>query len=789
MRRARLPLRPRAGGTIVPAAPNGVKRDHDRMSQPEHPIETLRRADRHSLGAGDGVLFAHPHPRWLHRPGFWDGVQWYTHLLRPAYMLSVLDHRMREIPLRETFRSWTPAMLVSNFVGGALQLTERRVVLAGGVVASDCTLVNGSGRREALSIALWTAQEGETIADRAQCGTFDDSVIRFRVSTLDVQQRNHRLPLDVTLRFDSSPDLRLLLEAQHARGYENQPDWSLVPLHQTARRHGTFRVMSEHSGGSGRTLLHFALIRHCTLEPGASLAFTAGITIGPAGTTGSFHSDGPSKRTSTVAPRHSDAAEASNNDWRLFFENAPLLTSSEPHLERFFTHRLYGLRLNYLAPHGNYRQPTCAEGTEFFHQPISYSAWVHARELCWFDAERARGAMRTFFDHQKDDGRYPGIIYVDATHPTANYLADWGGSLNALDLTHPDGSFLRQAWRSLSRYAAWLARDRDPDATGLYRVRDPYETGQEYMSRYTAVRTDADTQHFDYTLDLLGVDITVYAYRLHRALERAARQLGERESRRAHARTADRIGDAILSHMWDPRTGLFSDIDPRTGERTGIKAAVCFYPWLTDVPGIIHVAGLESNLFDARTFRTPYPVPSTSADDPTYDPDGFWRGVRRNCPWNGRVWPMTNCHVAEALAITAVTHAPHLRSAAADLIMRTIRMMFFDGDPARPNSFEHYSPVTGEPCTWRGLDDYQHSWLNDLIVRWIIGFRPVDNGFIVDPLPADIERARIERLSYRGKLIGAGFDARDIFVSCNGRSRTAPRGESLTVSLAEFDSW
>ena len=47
---------------------------------------------------------------------------------------------------------------------------------------------------------------------------------------------------------------------------------------------------------------------------------------------------------------------------------------------------------------------------------------------------------------------------------------------------------------------------------------------------------------------------------------------------------------------------------------------------------------------------TTYPVPSSSADDPFYNADGLWKGERKNCPWNGRVWPMTNSHIAEVLA-------------------------------------------------------------------------------------------------------------------------------------------
>ena len=52
-------------------------------------------------------------------------------------------------------------------------------------------------------------------------------------------------------------------------------------------------------------------------------------------------------------------------------------------------------------------------------------------------------------------------------------------------------------------------------------------------------------------------------------------------------------------------------------------------------------------------------------DDPYFDAEADWKGKRTNCPWNGRVWPMTNSHVADALAHAARTLACELRPAAA----------------------------------------------------------------------------------------------------------------------------
>ena len=62
-------------------------------------------------------------------------------------------------------------------------------------------------------------------------------------------------------------------------------------------------------------------------------------------------------------------------------------------------------------------------------------------------------------------------------------------------------------------------------------------------------------------------------------------------------------------------------------------------------------------------------------------------------------------------------------------------MMFFDGDPARPNCFEHYHPYSGLPSLYRGVDDYMHSWVNDLIIRYVCGVRPEGDRIVVDPFP------------------------------------------------------
>ena len=195
----------------------------------------------------------------------------------------------------------------------------------------------------------------------------------------------------------------------------------------------------------------------------------------------------PARRASEPpsARRASSFAAASKASWEEFLGQVPLFRCTDPYFERFWAYRWYGLRLNAVAGGwGNYVAPTVCEGIAYFHQPITYSAQCHLRELRWArDPELARGILRTFVAHQRPDGSFPGRIYLNHAEGTDFYHADWGGALLALDAVHPSDDFLREVLPALARYAEWIVATRDAQRMHLYDVVDQYETGQEYMSR------------------------------------------------------------------------------------------------------------------------------------------------------------------------------------------------------------------------------------------------------------------------------------------------------------------
>ena len=469
--------------------------------------------------------------------------------------------------------------------------------------------------------------------------------------------------------------------------------------------------------------------------------------------------------------------------WESFFDDFPHFRSGDPYVDRYFDYRIHGLGLNRIeGSWGPIRHPAIAEGPEYFHVPITYSAQCHMMEMRWRKGGReAWGSLLNFVHNQKPDGSFHGRLYPEHLEETDFYHANWGDALLAVDDMQPDEVALARCYEGLSRYARWLSAARDPEGSGMFTVTNHFETGQEYMSRYMAVDEEADVAGWRPQLRLKGIDVTVYAHQLFRALESVARRLERPRDEAGWRGLAARAWRAIDERMWSAEAQLFTDVDGRTGERTGVKAAVGFYPLLTGRVGGARLDALFDHLEDPGTFGTPFPLPSSSVDDPRFSAEGVWRGKRRNCPWNGRVWPMTTSHVIEGLLRCWRSGSERAGRLAADMLIRFARLMFTDGDPARPNCFEHYNPYTGRACHFRGIDDYQHSWILDLLARGFAGLHVDASGIEVRPLPDGPARVSLGPVVARGRTLHVEVEPGRVGVSVDGERFDGPRGEPLRV--------
>lgn len=770
-------------------------------------LEALAREDKWFLSAGDGVVWAPPFPRWLHLPGFWDEGHVYHYPMGPLFAVGLVGADGRSDPLVREGAHWRPDRLRIHWRSRAgLSFTEFRYLLPGGRFCSAWRTEDDRGWpnpvfRE-LNLVAFTAPPGDAVSEVEREGTGVRWLQRLadrREQVLDVEAHLASVVLPPRGRHGVPGDVGdLLAEAARnvccgARRSEGPalPYWDLSPFVEcwSEREEGRLGGALELKGVSPEGRAHMAVVLPLgelparfgvgfvlTVEPGAPGYGDVLKKTRARGARQAEDDEEPHEGEAGLLPRRSESG------WRNALAGYPRFLASHPHLERYFDYRIYGLHLNRIEGGvGRIPHPAIAEGIEYFHLPITYSAQCHMLESRWSeDPGPARGSLLNFLAAQREDGSLPGRLYVNHEVGEDFYHANWGDAVLAVDRLHPDPGFLAAAHDGLARYARWLMKERDPEGSGMITVVNHYETGQEYMSRYVAVDPDSDVHEWEPRLRLKGVDVTVYAYQLHRALEEMAVRL-DRDEAEEWRDSAESIGRAILEEMWDAEAGIFSDVDAASGRRTGVKAAVCFYPLLTDLLDEDQVGGLLNHLTDPRGFATPFPVPSSSVDDALFSAEGLWKGKRHNCPWNGRVWPMASSHVVEGLLRQWQRGRRSAGPVAAGILEPFVRMMFHDGDPRRPNCYEHYNPFTGHPCLFRGIDDYQHSWVLDLLIRGVAGVEPGPGGIRVDPLPMGLESVSL-RARLRGRDVSVRIDGEEVRADVDGRAVETTLGEAVEAA-------
>lgn len=739
---------------------------------PDDALARLSRSDKWYLASGRGALFAPTFPRYLDRPGFWDEVFHADIRIDRLFSMLLVGDDGRPISLRANRApGWRPECLNDVLFDPEQCLTvgQERTVTARNTFASRLRIRNAASDVPArFHLLMWSLQQKESFVEGQRMASVTKPEVRDDCLVFAHRVQGEKGVGDVWVALGASlPRASYTVNLAEMTATEPQWEVSVFPekfRKRTALTPPSFSLPNEFHAeadwrGSifGPSLLHLAQHYVLDLEPGgeATVTFAAAVAF-----------DKDEAIANLKADLAGDVVAESAADWKRYFASTPTFASGDAHLDTYLPYRYYGLRLSTIDLKDNepFAFPCVMEGIGMFRSLISYSAQVHAREARWLrDGGRlAEGCLLGLLHVQEPNGFLPGHTYT-WRDSRAFYHADWGDVALAVHAVTGRDAFLESVYPGLVRYARYFEQERDPEGWHLYDIIDQNETGQEYMSRYLFADPDADDWR---AIRLKGVDATVYVYRLQRALAQMERLLGKGNGAGWDAE-ADATRAAVRARMWDPEAEMFCDVDPRTGARSPYLAVVGFYPFLTDVAGPEHLPALRRHLLNPEEFWTEFPVPASPLTDPYFDAGGQWKGKRTNCPWNGRTWPMTNSHVADALAYVARTLDPSFAPIAAEFIERYVKMMFFDGDPARPNCFEHYNPLTGTPCLYRGVDDYMHSWVADLYVRHLCGVLPQNDGtLVIDPLWRRAEPWTLANLPWRGRTLEV---------------RWRPDGDGLTV--------
>lgn len=728
------------------------------------------------MGGGKGALYAPPFPRHLTFPGFWDESYFADIRLTRLFTVLFTDSEGRPIRLRGEVEEWRPDRLILVHRSEEHVIRERRCLTESNAWVSEFVLESGSNLQafvwslpelrepgygapwqsltkakispDSIGFEWQTAWPAELEPDRT--GVEDERV------NASQSQMGEPLPLFVEVGA-SAP--RQSYTGSLAQRHDDSPLWETSLLPQKLRRGelpGDEKVFVGTPPTEG--LVH--LLQQYSLSAGEPLIVACGVGLSP------------EKAKAALAEALKNPFDRSEQDWRAYFASVPQFSSSDPFLTNAYWYRWYGLRLNTVdledlpicSNPGARFSPFVTEGVGFFRNFVTYSAQAHLREAAWMHSPRlALGILENLAKCQGEDGCFPGHNY--SCRPARDfYHADFATGQLALQNIHRVES--AEFMDALRKYLDYLFNVRGhefdvPNGTftttwpeSAYRppmmilIFDQNETGQEYMSRYAFASETADRWE---SFRVCGVDATHYAERLSRRLMMVAKD--KEEQRRFHG-IHSQLLNGLAYMSFSPEDTFFCDVLP-DGARSNARPATGLYPLDGNAYLLWHNDGLplekvfENWLASPAEFWLNRGFPATANSDPAFDTDAEWKGKRLNCSWSGRSWPMANSHLVDAAAEWARVQTKELESMryekvtletrhkAGEALMKAITLMFHEGDPTRPNSYEHYDPITGTPSLYRGYDDYMHSWIVDLILRHAVGVQPGQDQ--INPLPLGVD--------------------------------------------------
>lgn len=363
---------------------------------------------------------------------------------------------------------------------------------------------------------------------------------------------------------------------------------------------------------------------------------------------------------------------------------------------------------------------TCPAPPRYRHQ-WHWDSCFHAIAWSLFEPSRGREELRTLLRSGRADGflphtafwdRHPGWrrapFYATASFATRPATETIGPPLLAVAwerVAQASGdcgdAFAEEGVGPLAAHLDWLARERDPDRTGLLSIVLPDESGLDDAPQYDAVfgrhahyrpgyfrlvhryrRLGWDGPAILRAGDLHLKDVLVnVAYAL--SLHALARLSGEAR----WAQRAQRVEQALVDQCLDPATGLFCDLAGRDREPVRVSTWSALSPLA--LPGIgedVRRRLVEEHLLDPRRYAAPCGIPSVSMEEPSFQPDmHLWR-----C-WRGPSWVNTAWLLVPAMRELGYTEqAGHVVGSLAAAIGR--------------NGFrEYYQPLTGHGLAARGF--------------------------------------------------------------------------------------
>lgn len=260
----------------------------------------------------------------------------------------------------------------------------------------------------------------------------------------------------------------------------------------------------------------------------------------------------------------------------------------------------------------------------------AWDTWRFSAALAKFDPELAKDNIRAMFDYQQPDGMIIDCIYTDPAENNARDskppLVSW-----AVDeiFTHTnDTAFISEMYPQLMAYYKWWYNKRDHNRNGMceYGSTDgtleaaAWESGMDNAIRFDDAKMLKNNGAEDaWSMDQESVDLNAYLALECKLLKKFASILGV---------TFDGpdYSSQVADYFFDKEKGFFFDRRLKDGSFIQEPECEAYTPLWTEVATADQVKAMLPLLTDTAKFSTYIPFPTVAADNPKYNPRGYWRG-------------------------------------------------------------------------------------------------------------------------------------------------------------------
>lgn len=260
----------------------------------------------------------------------------------------------------------------------------------------------------------------------------------------------------------------------------------------------------------------------------------------------------------------------------------------------------------------------------------AWDTWRFSAGTAKFDPELAKNNIRAMFDYQQPDGMVIDCIYTD---PSENNARDSKPPLVcwAVDeiFTHTgDTAFVSEMYPQLLSYYKWWYQKRDHNHNGMceYGATDgtleaaAWESGMDNAIRFDdAMMLKNDGGEDAWSMDQESVDLNAYLALECKLLKKFAGLLNV-------SFDAPDYSNKVADYFFDPKLNFFFDRRLKDGSFIEEPGCEAYTPLWTQIATQEQVDKMLPMLQDTAKFSTYIPFPTIAADNPKYNPRGYWRG-------------------------------------------------------------------------------------------------------------------------------------------------------------------